>query len=65
MRIRHKPWAKPELEACPFYIHEPQKQIGHWRELFAEPDKPLYVELGAVREASYRRLHLPTPRSTS
>ena len=45
MRIRHKPWAKPELEACPFYIHEPQKQIGHWRELFAEPDKPLYVEL--------------------
>jgi tRNA (guanine-N7-)-methyltransferase len=46
MRIRHKPWAKPELEACPFYIHEPQKQIGHWKELFSEPDKPLYVELG-------------------
>ncbi len=46
MRIRHKPWAKPELEACPFYIHEPQKQIGHWRELFPAPDKPLYVELG-------------------
>ena len=46
MRIRHKPWAKPELEACPFYIHEPQKQIGHWRELFDQPDKPLYVELG-------------------
>ncbi len=46
MRIRHKPWAKPELEACSFYIHEPQKQIGHWKELFAEPDKPLYVELG-------------------
>ncbi|MBP5433807.1 tRNA (guanosine(46)-N7)-methyltransferase TrmB [Ruminococcus sp.] len=46
MRIRHKPWAKPELEACPFYIQEPQKQIGHWRELFSEPDKPLYVELG-------------------
>ena len=26
MRIRHKPWAKPELEACPFYIHEPAQQ---------------------------------------
>ncbi|HAI78911.1 MAG TPA: tRNA (guanosine(46)-N7)-methyltransferase TrmB, partial [Ruminococcus sp.] len=24
MRIRHKPWAKPELEACPFYISEPK-----------------------------------------
>lgn len=46
MRIRHKPWAKPELEACPFYIHEPQQQIGHWQELFDDPDKPLYVELG-------------------
>ncbi len=46
MRIRHKPWAKPELEACPFYIHNPQEQTGRWRELFDNPDKPLYVELG-------------------
>ncbi len=46
MRIRHKPWAKPELEACPFYVHEPQQQIGHWRELFEHPERPLYVELG-------------------
>lgn len=46
MRIRHKPWAKPELEACPFYIPEPQSCIGKWNELFSAPDKPLYVELG-------------------
>ena len=46
MRIRHKPWAKPELEACPFYIKEPAQQKGHWAELFPEPEKPLYVELG-------------------
>ena len=46
MRIRHKSWAKPELEACSFYVAEPQAQKGHWRELFSEPDKPLYVELG-------------------
>lgn len=46
MRIRHKPWAKPELEACPFCVNEPQKQMGHWRELFDDPEKPLYVELG-------------------
>ena len=46
MRIRHKPWAKPELESCSFYVADPQKQIGHWRELFDEPEKPLYVELG-------------------
>lgn len=46
MRIRHKPWAKPELEACPFYITEPQEHKGHWTEVFDEPEKPLYVELG-------------------
>ncbi len=46
MRIRHKPWAKPELEACPFYIHEPQEQKGKWTSLFSEPERPLYVELG-------------------
>lgn len=46
MRIRHKPWAKPELEACEFYVHEPQEHIGHWHEIFKNPDRPLYVELG-------------------
>lgn len=46
MRIRHKPWAKPELEACPFYIHDPQEHMGSWKNLFNDPEKPLYVELG-------------------
>ncbi|MDE7138911.1 MAG: tRNA (guanosine(46)-N7)-methyltransferase TrmB, partial [Ruminococcus sp.] len=46
MRIRHKPWAKPELEACPFYIPNPQENKGRWCSVFSEPEKPLYVELG-------------------
>ena len=46
MRIRHKPWAKPELEACNFYVKSPSEQKGKWTELFDEPEKPLYVELG-------------------
>ena len=46
MRIRHKPWAKPELEACPFYIAAPQEQKGRWCELFPDSSRPLYVELG-------------------
>ena len=46
MRIRHKPWAKPELEACPFYIADPQEQKGKWYTLFEDSSKPLYVELG-------------------
>ncbi len=46
MRIRHKPWAKPELEACNFYVKSPTEQKGKWTELFPEPEHPLYVELG-------------------
>lgn len=25
MRIRRKAWTQPELEACPFYIDQPQQ----------------------------------------
>lgn len=46
MRIRHKPWAKPELEECSFYVKEPQQQKGKWTELFEHSERQLYVELG-------------------
>lgn len=46
MRIRHKPWAKPELEACPFYITQPQEHKGSWNSVFPDSKKPLYLELG-------------------
>ncbi len=46
MRIRFKPWARPELEASKFYINNPEEQKGKWRELFKNPDAPLHLELG-------------------
>lgn len=46
MRIRHKSWAKPELESCSFYVKNPQEHIGKWTQLFDDSQKPLYVELG-------------------
>ncbi len=45
MRIRHKPWAKPELEGCPFYISFPKEQAGHWADTFTKK-QPLRLELG-------------------
>ncbi len=45
MRIRCKPWARPELEACPFFIHEPKSLRGNWNQVFKN-DKPIYLELG-------------------
>ena len=46
MRIRYKKWARPELEASTFYIDEPEKIKGKWREEFKNKENPLYLELG-------------------
>ena len=46
MRIRYKKWARPELEACKFYIDEPEKLKGKWKESFKNPKNPLHLELG-------------------
>lgn len=45
MRIRCKPWARPELEQCPFYIPEPIRCKEHWVSQFSKP-RPLRLELG-------------------
>ncbi len=45
MRIRCKPWARPELESSTFFIAEPAKNRGHWDNVFGN-GKPIYLELG-------------------
>ena len=46
MRIRFKPWARPELEASYFYEDNPEEYIGKWKEKFKNPEKILHIELG-------------------
>ena len=45
MRMRSKPWAKPELDACPFFVRTPEEQKGRWHEWFPEK-RPVHLELG-------------------
>ena len=45
MRIRHKPWAKPELYASTFFIKNHDEIKGHWLEQF-QKNQPFYIELG-------------------
>ena len=45
MRIRFKPWARPELEACKFYIDNPENFKGKWNKQFKN-NNPIYLELG-------------------
>ena len=46
MRIRYKKWARPELEASPFYVDNPENQRGKWKGLYKNPSLPLHLELG-------------------
>jgi len=46
MRIRHKPWAVPELQACPFCVKNPESMKGKWNTAFKDNSKPVYMELG-------------------
>ena len=45
MRIRYKKWARPELEASQFYIDNPEKMKGKWKEYFGN-NNPIHLELG-------------------
>lgn len=45
MRIRRKTWARPELEACPWFVWEPEALKGRWQERFGEK-RPIHLDLG-------------------
>ena len=46
MRIRFKPWARPELEASYLYEDIPENYIGKWKNKFKNSKQPLHIELG-------------------
>jgi tRNA (guanine-N7-)-methyltransferase len=45
LRIRRKPWAEPELKACPFCVQNPDDYKGKWNTTFKN-QAPIYLELG-------------------
>ena len=45
MRMRKKPWARPELESCDFFIVNTKENKGKWAECFKKK-QPIYLELG-------------------
>ena len=45
MRIRRKPWAVPELEACGFFVKNPVENRGKWKDAFSKK-QPIHLELG-------------------
>ena len=55
MRIKFKPWARPELESSPFYIDNPQDFKNKWKTVF-EKDQDLYLELGCGKGSFIAKL---------
>ncbi|HOM01828.1 MAG TPA: tRNA (guanosine(46)-N7)-methyltransferase TrmB [Acetivibrio sp.] len=45
MRLRKKPWARPALEACSFFVVNPTEYKGKWREVFGNSNE-IWLELG-------------------
>ena len=60
MRIRRKKWARPELAVCPFFVEDPEENIGRWSSVFAAP-KPLHIELGCGKGGFAGELAARTP----
>ena len=60
MRIRFKPWARPELEASKFYIDNPEEYKGKWKELFGN-NNPIFLELGCGKGGFISQLAVYNP----
>ena len=63
MHMRPKKWARPELQACPFFINaikgddaEPGVLKNTWRQRFPKPAKPLHLEVGCGKGVSTARM---------
>lgn len=45
MRNRKRKWVKDELKKCAFFIKDPEKNKGKWKNAF-QKEQPIYLELG-------------------
>ena len=61
MRIRFKPWARPELEASNFYRDNPEKLKNQWIKEFKKFNNPIYLELGCGKGQFISQLAVQNP----
>ena len=60
MRIRRKPWARPELAEWDCCIDHPEENRGKWREAFPKK-QPLMIELGCGKGGFMSKLSVSHP----
>ncbi len=60
MRIRRKPWARPELAEWKNCIDEPKELRGKWHQAFSK-DQPLMIEFGCGKGGFISQLAVSHP----
>ena len=61
MRIRFKPWARPELEASKFYRDNPEILKEKWINEFRNKQNPIHLELGCGKGNFISQLAVENP----
>ena len=62
MRIRRKPWARPELEKCDFFINDAAEHKGNWASLFKNKS-PINLELGCGKGEFIANISFKNPNT--
>jgi len=60
MRLRKKPWARPELEACEFFVTNPKEYKGKWQSVFGNSNE-IWLELGCGKGGFISKLASSNP----
>ena len=63
MRIRFKPWARPELEASKFYRDNPEELKDKWINEFKNKENPIHLELGCGKGNFISQLAVQNPET--
>ena len=61
MRIRFKPWARPELEASNFYRDNPEELKNKWINEFKNRNNPIHLELGCGKGQFISQIAIQNP----
>lgn len=61
MRIRFKPWARPELEASEFYRDNPEELKEKWIQEFKNQNNPIQIELGCGKGQFISQIGIQNP----
>ncbi len=61
MRLRHKPWAREELDKRPnLVIQNPASFQGKWKDVF-EKNQPLHIEVGTGKGQFITNMAIQNP----